>query len=186
MVCGVLRESGDAFGRPYPLLIMGSGPMAGWEQNWDLAPFACESVWREMEYVATRPLSDFALFETEVRSLKTPSPEWQAFERQRDDHGALGSPALDGVRIRLHCLPEGLPFLSLDGQPQDQFELVGFCHRMLRAEDQAPPNAVFMGGSVGHAYFAPFRRALTKDDFVRLWSVPERKEADAGMPSVTP
>ena len=34
---------------------------------------------------------------------------------------------------------------------------------------------VFMGGSIGHTYFAPLRRALTTADFVTLWLLSEEK-----------
>jgi type VI secretion system protein VasJ len=36
IACGLGRDSSDSAGRPYPLMIMGIGTLAGWEENWDL------------------------------------------------------------------------------------------------------------------------------------------------------
>ena len=70
VVCGILRDSSDAFGRPYPLLVMGSGPVAGWDTNWDLVPFACENAWVQMEYLSARPFIDLRTFEAEVQKFQ--------------------------------------------------------------------------------------------------------------------
>ena len=49
LLCGVLKESTDSVGRPYPLLVAGSGPLNGWKTRWDLVPRACEQSWSQME-----------------------------------------------------------------------------------------------------------------------------------------
>jgi hypothetical protein len=47
---------------------------------------------------------------------------------------------------------------------------------LLRKCGAATPSLVFLGGGLGTAYLAVFRRALTPEDFVRLWTVPAPDE----------
>src|SRR5512145_774650 len=42
IVCGLVKDSSDGIGRNYPLLIIGTGPLREWAENWDLLPLACE------------------------------------------------------------------------------------------------------------------------------------------------
>ena len=49
LVCGVARDSSDSVGRPYPLLVVGTGPLADWEDEWELLPAACENTWNQMD-----------------------------------------------------------------------------------------------------------------------------------------
>ena len=70
LVCGVGRDSSDNIGRPYPFLIMGTGPLKGWEENWDVLPDVFGETWRQMEYMSAKRFSDFEQFgdfEIEVR-----------------------------------------------------------------------------------------------------------------------
>ena len=38
LVYGVGRDSFDTIGRPYPLVIMGTGTLADWHRNWEILP----------------------------------------------------------------------------------------------------------------------------------------------------
>ena len=66
LVCGVGRDSSDSLGRPYPLLIVGTGFLEDWEAHWDLLPFACDMTWRHIEYVSSKRFTDFKQFEGEI------------------------------------------------------------------------------------------------------------------------
>jgi hypothetical protein len=52
----------------------------------------------------------------------------------------------------------------------DEFSLVSAYHVSIKKPLKSLPNAVFMGGTPKGAYLAIYKRALTAEDFVRLWS----------------
>jgi len=56
LVCGVVRDSVDRLGRPYPLLVLGTGSLREWESHWDLLPYACLPVWQRIEYLGASSL----------------------------------------------------------------------------------------------------------------------------------
>ncbi len=51
LACGVIRNSCDSVGRPFPLLVMGTGKLEKWEDNWELLPFSCEGPRRQVAKV---------------------------------------------------------------------------------------------------------------------------------------
>ncbi len=166
VVCGIIRDSGDAVGRPYPLLIMGAGPLADWDDHWDLIPFVCEQLWVQAEQAAARPWPDLAAFEGELRAIRPPTSRWSDLASRLTQFENF---PLEALRERLRQLSDTDPFLCLDGQPYDHFDLIGVCHYLCRMNTKAIPNVVFMGGTVDHTYFAPFKRALSTADFARMW-----------------
>jgi type VI secretion system protein VasJ len=174
MACGILKDSADAVGRPYPLLIMGSGPAPGWENHWELAPSACEAAWTQMEYISARSIADVKSLEAEIQKMNAPSVDWRDLEEKRKSVKESG---LEALKNRVRHLSGENPILCLDGELHEDFDLIDACHRFLRAESINPPNAVFMGGIALHTYLAVFRRALTESDFMRLWSLSDEKTA---------
>ena len=180
LVCGVGRDSSDSIGRPYPLLIMGTGPLEGWEDHWDLLPFACEKTWSQIEYLATRRFADFKQLEDEVRTIKPPYACWSEFEYQRgrpeeltacSNHRAPSLGPRD-VENKVANLSEKTElFIPLECGPSlDPFALAGLWHSFLKVRAAGIPNAVFMGGVLEKAYLAVFRRPLIPTDFLQLWS----------------
>ena len=173
IVCGVVRDSNDSLGRPYPLLIIGTGPLKDWLGQWDLVPLACESAWGRMEYVAAKTFGDLRELEEEVQNIRPPAAEWLELARKREGFGELGSlhlselgGTMSGLSERMEC------FLPLDQMPpRDHFELIGLCHSLVRARIEAAPSAIFMGGTVEKPYVAFFRRPLAPSDFISLWSI---------------
>jgi hypothetical protein len=147
---------------------MGSGPLADWDGGWDLVPYACENVWTQIEYLSARPLADLKALEEEVRNIRPPIGEWQEFAERR---GRFDTLPVQALSERLHHVSEADPFLCLDRQPYDQFDLMGVCHYLSKMSAKSTPNVVFMGGTVKHTYFALFRRALSTSDFVRMWTL---------------
>jgi type VI secretion system protein VasJ len=167
VACGVLRDSVDAVGRPYPFLVMGSGPLAEWDNNWDLIPYVCQNVWTQLEYLATKGLASAKALETELQGVRSPVADWDGHREKRERFKDF---PLEALKERLSRLSDTNSFLSLDRQPYDQLDLAGICHYLSRQNMKSPPNVVFMGGTVEHTYFAVFRRALSMADFARLWS----------------
>ena len=177
IACGILKDSTDAVGRPYPLLIMGSGPAAEWVDHWDLVPFACDAAWTEIEQISARSFGDVKSLEAEILKVKGLSADWHGFGEKRKSPGKASPEALDNLKIRVHRLSEAEPILRLGEKSYDYFDLIDACHRLLRADSKEPPSAVFMGGTVIHTYLAVFRRPLTESDFLKLWSLSDEKTA---------
>jgi type VI secretion system protein VasJ len=173
VVCGVVRDSNDSLSRPYPLLIMGTGPLKDWVSQWDLVPLACESAWGQMEYLSAKAFNDLRELEEEVQNITPPAGEWLALARQREGFEELGSPRVTEPGGAASSLSERMEwFIPFDQlPPRDHFELIGLCHSLVRARIEAAPSAIFMGGTAEKMYVAFFRRPLAPSDFIRLWSI---------------
>ena len=91
LACGVVRVSSDSMGRPYPLVIMGSGPLKNWQENWDLLPFGCERTWRQIEYLAANLFTDFKKLEEEIRTIRPPEADWSEQAEKRKALNRIGS-----------------------------------------------------------------------------------------------
>ncbi|NOZ70015.1 MAG: DUF2094 domain-containing protein [Deferribacteres bacterium] len=175
LACGLVKDSSDSLGRPYPFLIIGSGCLKDWEDRWDLLPIACEKPWGSIEYISARAFDDFRALETAIRNIRPPFPDWTEFSRKREilisksdcsaepgspQWRAGGSPGGEGGIIRL----DRKTF-------HEQCALISVWHRLLRRSDNTAPNAIFMGGTFERSYMAFFKRPLLTGDFVRLWSI---------------
>jgi len=182
IACGVIRDSSDSVGRPYPLLIIGTGPLPGWEENWDLLPFACERTWDQIEYLSALVANDFKKLEVEVHHIKSPRPEWPEFILKRRSLEDLWSNSnANNISSNLKNMErqtagtsdkaELIVRLNEDSL-NDQFAQVSLWHYLLKNYMKAAPNAIFMGGTLDRIYLALFRRPLTTADFVQLWSIP--------------
>lgn len=164
IACGVVRDSSDRVGRPYPLLIMGTGLLNGWEDHWDLLPFACERTWDQIEYLSAFVANDLKKLEHEVRHIRPPHPEWPDFEiKQR---------GLNGIERQVSFNPDqaGVIFdLEMDSH-RDHLTQVNHYHSLIRSRIKSAPNVIFIGGTLERSCLALFRRPLQTSDFVRLWS----------------
>jgi type VI secretion system protein VasJ len=167
LVCGVVRDSVDRLGRPYPLLVLGTGSLRDWEGHWDLLPYACLPVWQRIEYLGAQRYEEIGRLESAIRGLHPPVPEWTDFSGRRDRDIAGSDHEADAA-----VQGEGTRFLRLDGGlGRDPFpEAVGWQTR-LRRDDGSAPNAVFFGGTISRAYLGIFRKALATPDFARIWNV---------------
>jgi len=168
--CGVVKDSSDQMGRPYPLLIMGTGPLNGWENHWDLLPFACERIWDQIEYLSAQRFNDFKIFESDIHKLWPPLPEWSKFVERRGDFTVQD---LGDLKRKAFSLSEKTEILiHIDqGGAYDQFTWVSFWHLLFKNEAKVIPNVFFMGGTLEKTYLAVFKRPLMPTDFVQLWSV---------------
>jgi type VI secretion system protein VasJ len=181
LVCGVVRLSSDSFGRAYPLVIMGSGALRGWQENWDLLPFACEKTWRQIEHLASGLYSSFNKLEEEIQVIRPPIANWPGLAEKRRELNAFGSPLdpyasfLDlGDLKKQAAAGKGRPevFVSLDRGPcADKILHVSLWHLLLRESLSVFPNVLFMGGTLEKALLALFQRPLKPTDFTLLWSV---------------
>lgn len=168
IACGVVRDSSDRVGRPYPLLIMGMGLLNGWEDHWDLLPFACERTWGQIEYLSSFITQDLKKFEQEVQHLRPPLPGWPDFEMKRKDLGSMEQ------QVSVRSDQTAFIFDLKMNADHDQLTQVNLYHVLIRNQMKSVPNVVFMGGTLERTCLVLFRRPLQTADFVQLWSVSKR------------
>lgn|GEM_PF-186321 len=181
IVCGVVRVSSDSLGRPYPLVIMGSGPLGSWQENWDLLPFSAERTWRQIEYIAANIFTDFKKLEEEISTIRPPDANWAELARQRKELNFLGSANdpyasfLDFKELKKTAAAHAEKpevFISLDrGLCDDKIMHVSLWHLLSKETAKTLPNAIFIGGTLEKAYLTVFKRPMKSSDFVQLWSV---------------
>jgi len=181
VACGVVRDSADRVGRPYPLLLAGTGPLPGWEGRWDLLPYACLPVWERMEHIASRRYDGAAAVETAVGELVPPRPDWDGYARRRDEEAAiLAPPGPAGPRGAAEKGGgDGTVFVELSGTGAAA-EAAALCRRRLLGGEAEPPGAVFLGGTPARVVLGIFRRPLAAADFVRLWTAGGRRDPAEG------
>ncbi len=179
VVCGVVRDSSDSLGRPYPLLVMGSGPLKDWVSQWDLVPLACESAWSQMEALSEKAFSDLRELEEGVQNIVPPSVQWLELAREREGFRELGSQEIEVLETGTAGLSERMDcFISLDqATPGDRLQLTGLYHSFVRARMEAVPSVIFIGGTEEKALVAFFRRPLAPSDFIRLWSITSEEDS---------
>jgi type VI secretion system protein VasJ len=180
IVCGICRDSSDRMGRPYPLIIIGNGKVPGWEDHWDLLPLIFENIWSQIEYLASRRLTDVSQIEKEIRRIKLQKPDWTEMsdERMYTNEFAQESEK-DGASQCKNKVDQGADTLLLrhelwvalsSDKGADPFMLARVWNRALKARLNFVPTTVFMGGIPEKSFLAIFKRSLTKNDFVKLWS----------------
>jgi type VI secretion system protein VasJ len=187
LVCGVVRVSSDSFGRPFPLVITGTGTLKNWQDNWALLPFSCEKTWCQIEYLASNLFPDLKKLEEEIHTVRPPTADWPVLTANRKALNEIGSASdpyasfLDLRELKKLAVAnsgQGEVFVSLDRGPcNDKIIRVSLWHLLLSESAKGIPNAVFMGGTLEKGYLALFRRPLKSVDFMQLWSV---SSADIG------
>jgi type VI secretion system protein VasJ len=187
LVLGVVRDSSDDIGRPYPFFTMGTGPLKDWEEHWDLLPLACEMSWGRIEYLSSGKVQGFQRMEIEVaQRLRPPEPDWEALAERRRAMNPLGpASAAGGFSMDLREMErrasalcrQAEVVLSLHAaQGVDPVSTATLWNFLFRKCGAATPSVVFLGGRLGTASLAVFRRALAPGDFVRLWTAPRGDE----------
>jgi type VI secretion system protein VasJ len=177
LMCGVGRDSFDAVGRPYPLVIMGTGSLPGWQRHLAMLPFALEAAWIQMEYLATKRFLDVSQVEADIQRLPGPGSQWEALEAERkrrwDAWPPPQRPVPAHIRKQLEAQKDAPMFLvPLAAEDcRDPAMVASLWNDALGGRDAAALNAVFLGGTPDAAYLAIFRRPLAVPDFMTLWSV---------------
>ncbi len=183
LVVGIVRDSCDAIGRPYPLLLMGSGPVPDWHDKWHLLPYACDATWIQMEHLCARRYDNTSRFQKEFASaIRPPDPDWSSFEQEVSR--ALEAPenhvAFNDIKIRAESLAKLEEFIvGVETAGFDSvLSVLTLWHTIVREMGAGPPNAVFMGGTNTRSHLALFNRALSSSDFATLWSVDLKEEQE--------
>ncbi|MBW2318628.1 MAG: DUF2094 domain-containing protein [Deltaproteobacteria bacterium] len=169
LVLGIGKDSSDSVGRPYPLLIMGTGPLEGWTEQWELLPLAFEKTWSQMEYLSARRFSNFKEFEVGIQMLKSPLSHWSEFDSESLN---LTDGDFEGLEKKVASLSKEKAFLvGLDGEGIDDVSLASqLWHSLLKKHNRDIPHAVFVGGTTDEVSLGVYRRALNSRDFVELWT----------------
>lgn len=178
LLCGIVRDSSDSVGRPYPLMILGIGELKGWEKAWDRLPLAFEKTWTQMEAIGARMSRDLKELQGEVARIVSPrlEPPGKDFGRSGGNASEIRRPTKGDTEdpqpqagdnsgngtffMEIKCLLPG----------EEAFELVSLLEPLARSSGDVP-KAVFLGGHPARPMVAIFRRPLQPHDFTRLWSV---------------
>jgi type VI secretion system protein VasJ len=181
LVCGVIRDSSDSIGRPYPVLIIGSGLAKGWEENWDFLPFAFENTWRQIEYLVTQNFDDLKILDAEICNIKPPTFDWPQLEATRNGLSDTDSPLnpyaafLDFKELKnlaRSMADKSEIHVGLDRETcVDRIIPVSMWHYLFKETTNSAPYAFFVGGTLEKSYLVTYRRKLSSADFIRLWSV---------------
>lgn len=181
LLCGILRDSSDSVGRPYPLLVAGCGYLSEWQARWDLVPQACEQCWSQMESLSARIFRNLQQLEGELLRVREPEPRWTEFAPIPAPSGATGVASGKAPGALFSDLIENQAVarasdsdivVALDETPSlDPFAVIHQWHTCLKKHHAEPPKAVFMGGNASASRLAFYRRPLTTQDFARLWAI---------------
>jgi type VI secretion system ImpM family protein len=169
IVCGLVRNSCDSFGRSFPLLYLGTGELKGWTHNCSLLPFAFESVWKSFEYAGAARYHSVQRLNQALQSMQSPKPEWHQYRQRIFSQPNLYSTAefveeADG-RNRVFTIGCKLP----ENLPHD----LNFCNQVMPQNAQEPLKAVFIGEIGSRIAVAIVDDILIPADFIWLWSLQE-------------
>jgi type VI secretion system protein VasJ len=180
LACGLLRDSRDGVGRPYPFLILGSGSLNHWNEHWDLLPFACEKAWGQMEKASVQTYDALRNLEDEIRWIRPPYPQWSEFSKEQEGlweayeaSGSRGFPEIMATiteQVRSMESASDLYVSLHQWSAFDPFVLISCWHTLMKTHHKGMPNVVFMGGRPDSVCLAVFKRPLIPNDFARLWS----------------
>ncbi len=164
LICGLIRDSIDTIGRPFPFLVLGTGQLDGWEETWELLPMVFDGLWSRMEYLTTKRSYDLSALESELVVLPHPTlfqGEGTAAGRYED--------ATEGIENMRDAAELFAPIRG-EGFDDPSAALVMW-HARLKELRRDAPGSVFMGGMPGNTWLGVFRRPLAAADFVRLWTL---------------
>lgn len=172
LLCGIVRSSCDHLGRPYPLLVMGSGPVDGWEQHWELLNSGLERTYQRLEYLVAGRQESLDSLRHALLKLEPPVVHWD--EIWKAETVGLEPPAIPGQESgtpeKTALDQEGLLVLFPVKNEGDSISWINDQCRMVKDRLQFIPTAVFMGGGLHQSCLAFFNRPLVPADFFRLWS----------------
>lgn len=174
LVCGLSRDSSDRFGRPFPLLIAGEGPVKQCEMRWPTLPVLLSRTWERIERIAAQRFDDVKSFSDEIGRLDGPENESDAPRPAPGDAEAGRFPDDRLNDYRTEWRHTGRIVIDLDGlseQNKDPAQTALWWHNRLSTCCPEMPRAVFWGGTVRRAFLVVIRQPLATDDFSTLWSI---------------
>ncbi len=153
LVCGIVRDSSDTLGRSYPLVVMGSGTIHGWEKRWDTVFQAFDPVLREFEAIASKRFDAFKSLEARLKRISFRPSDFDAPRSRPGTNSDL--------------------FLCLDLSCRDRCTIAlgpGPPRPARRFEARPVPVAAFMGGAPEAPVLTVYARPLVPGDFRELFN----------------
>lgn len=173
LVLGLVRDSGDSRGRPYPILFIGCGTLKTWASQWELLPLVCEQAWSQAEHLAVRRLESLEDFKEGLAKLRAPGSDWTA-ARKTFSRAFAGS-ADDQIQKDPSSQQDHNQTMSYRITPREgssSAALVARCHDRLKTLFRnIRPQTVFMGGNASTLHVQGFFRSITPADFTAMWSL---------------
>lgn len=180
LICGMVKESCDHHGRPYPLMIVGAGPVAESAEHWDLLPYACGETWAALASLGGPEISGVRELKERLAGIRSPAPGWEAFSRMREteterligrDSRRRGSEFMDKMNNIEGLSRRDRFWVPLDVEggghgPTPASKLL----RLLKSRSAAEPAMVFLGGGERVQGLLCLKRPLMLEDFATLWS----------------
>ena len=168
VACGIIRDSSDRVGRPYPFMIIGIGTLPGWENHWEILPDIFEKIWSGMEYLASARLNNLKELENKINEIRRPSINEASLSNIN-----LNFDIADDIKKSAENLLRDHEFYAPinDNNSNDAFSLVTQWHYGLKLHLKTHPGIIFMGGTPDKSYLAAFNRSLNTEDFVKLWKI---------------
>lgn len=174
LLCGLLKDSSDSIGRPYPLLFMGSGVIKGWENGWAALFHALSPIWNQMEHIASRRFDHLKQLEIAVGNLPNPAPNERGI-KPVDQSGLLEKQTARQTALQLAENRE--LWVTLDGGgSMEPASIAQEWAVLLGDQGVETPNALFVGGIPERHALALYKRSLNVADFARLWSLADGEE----------
>ncbi len=179
LAIGLLKDSCDSIGRPFPFLVMGAGRVEGWEDHWELLPLVCEKSWVQMEYIGSRNYKEVELLKADIQALRPPfgaggehAASWEEYSlKAASMNFTLPADTKKGIREYIRAyLNDQEAFIPIEAGV-DAMGLICLLNKELKEGLDRPPTSLFVGGAGMETFMAVFSRPLRQDDFVKLWSV---------------
>jgi type VI secretion system ImpM family protein len=166
VVCGVVRNSCDSYGRSFPLLFLGSGRLENWTENCTLLPLAFDSIWSHFEYVTAARYDSIGRLNEALQLIEPPAPEWQKYQQHLYKSASSYIQAAFDVKKngenRLFTIACQSPkLLPLD---------LSFCNLIKPKGDANCPVAIFIGEIQRRLVIAVIEKIVHPKDFAWLWS----------------
>ena len=164
LTLGLVRDSSDRMGRPYPLLITAGVAIKNWQKTWQDIFSVFEPVFRTFEASAAGRHDDFKSFETALQNINGQRVNAPGKTVDKLPHSILAFYKQDGKKNRL-SLPVSKLLAAFEntGVKPDTW---GFFKK-----NPPIPGAVFLGGMPDMPMIHMFNRPLRAQDFNRLFEL---------------
>lgn len=171
LIAGVIRDSGDRIGRPFPLLIMGEGQLRGWEKKWELLPAVLAQFWQGAEYIGAHQYDNLTALSAAINTLVSPQiSHLKKTKPARVPADANLSPEFSDCGVSLQR--EGKALVHLNHlQTGNLVDTLIQWHMQLKACTPGLPRAVFLGGNPQRTCVVVLQHPLGPADFEMLWTV---------------
>ena len=172
LACGYMGDSRDGLGRPYPLIMLGTGHVRDWGGVWDMLPLLFSATWKAMARVAHSVYDTLAGFQQALEAVPSPAEVSPAVmeahrlmireARRRFFFQGHGLPDPDRVRFGNRHFAMTIPRGFSDCGPC-------YWHHVIKQRaGTSPPTAAFISGQSNasmHLFFRPVR----PKDLTGLW-----------------